>query len=92
MIDAVTERELREGFFASSAPDRGLFGRRRLEFEVVGVPRPQGSMRSFAWQVTSKITGQKVYRGDGTPLLRTATTSDNPNTKEWRQIVADAAQ
>jgi Holliday junction resolvase RusA-like endonuclease len=85
-------RDLREGFFAQSAPDRGLWGRRRIEFLVYGVPEPQGSMKSFAYQVKNKATGEPLYKANGKPLLGSVTTSDNPGTREWRRLVADAAQ
>ena len=50
-----TERDLREGFFAASAPDRGLYGRRRIEFAVLGLVIPQGSTRP---------EGRHTVRGD----------------------------
>jgi Holliday junction resolvase RusA-like endonuclease len=85
------ERELREGFFAQSAPDRGLYGRRRLEFTVSGVPEPQGSSKSFGFHLKDQ-GGRPIYGRNNEPMIRTITTSDNPNLKAWRQLVADAAQ
>lgn len=48
-----------------------------LRLVVVGVPTPQGSMRSYV-----------VHRkSDGRPIA--VTTSDNPKTKGWKQTIAD---
>lgn len=85
-----TERELRDGFFAGSAPDRGLYGRRRIEFTVIGLPEPKGSTRSFAFHAKDKYTGQPMYV-NGKPVLRAATTSDNPKLKDWQHAVASGA-
>lgn len=50
-----------------------------LRLVVVGVPAPQGSMRSYV-----------VYRkSDRHPVA--VTTSDNPSVKGWRQTIADVA-
>lgn len=46
------------------------------EFDVAGIPRPQGSMRAFN------------RRGGGQPIV----TSDNPLTKVWKRSVVDAAR
>lgn len=85
------ERALREGFFARSAPDRGLYGRRRIEFEVVGIAQPQGSSKSFGFHLKDHA-GTPIIGRTGEPLIRTITTSDNPNLKAWRNLVASAAQ
>jgi crossover junction endodeoxyribonuclease RusA len=45
------------------------------EFDVVGDPAPQGSMRAFA------------RRGGGRPMV----TSDNPRTRPWKDAVTWAA-
>lgn len=85
------ERALREGFFAETAPDRGLYGRRRIQFTIIGVAAPQGSTKSFGWMVKDQA-GRPVLNRHGREMVKTATTSDNPNTKEWRRLVADTAQ
>lgn len=85
------ERDLREGFFAASAPDRGLYGRRRIEFVVYGIAQPQGSSKAFGFEVKGQ-DGRPVFNQQGKPMIRTIVTSDNPNMKEWRRLVADAAQ
>jgi len=54
-------------------------GQRELKFSVVGVPVPQGSMRSFV--VRRKRDGKNVA----------VTTSDNKKTKGWRQTIANVA-
>lgn len=89
--DRATERDLREGFFAATAPDRGLYGRRRIELVIHGVPTPQGSSKSFGWVVKDR-DGRPVLNRHGREMVKTVTTGDNPNTKEWRRLVADAAQ
>ena len=50
-----------------------------IRIEVLGVPVPQGSTRSFALKKDGAYTG------------RTATTSDNPRLRAWRDLVAKAA-
>src|SRR3990172_12298314 len=50
-----------------------------IRIEVLGVPVPQGSTRSFAIKKGGAYTG------------RTATTSDNPKLRAWRDLVAKAA-
>ena len=50
-----------------------------IRIEVLGVPVPQGSTRSFALKKDGAYTG------------RTATTSDNPKLRAWRDLVAKAA-
>jgi Holliday junction resolvase RusA-like endonuclease len=52
---------------------------RELRFTVVGVPIPQGSMKSFV--VRRKRDGKLIA----------TTTADNPLTKGWRQTVAEMA-
>src|SRR5215467_2883757 len=52
---------------------------RELRFIVVGVPIPQGSLKSYV--VKRKSDGHAVA----------VTTSDNPKTKGWRQSIADVA-
>lgn len=47
----------------------------QIQFAVLGRPRPQGSMKSFA----SKRTGKQIA------------ISDNPHTMPWRQQVAGTA-
>lgn len=47
-----------------------------LEFDVYGLPQPQGSAKAF------------VPKGWTRPVV----TSDNPNLKDWRRLVASAAQ
>lgn len=91
MLSTETERDLREGFFASSGPDRGLYGRRRIEFTVIGLPEPKGSTRSFAFHAKNKATGEPLYV-NGKPVLRSATTSDNPKLKDWQGAVAEGAR
>lgn len=90
-LDQAQERELREGFFASTAPERGLYGRRRIEFTIHGVAQPKGSSKSFGWLVKGQ-DGRPALDSRGREIVRTTTTSDNPNVKEWRGLVADAAQ
>lgn len=50
-----------------------------IEFEVIGMPRPKGSYRSFAYR-----------RKDG--RLGTTTINSNPATTTWEQRVATEAQ
>lgn len=50
-----------------------------IEFEVIGMPRPKGSYRSFAYR-----------RKDG--RLGTTTINSNPATATWEQRVATEAQ
>jgi Holliday junction resolvase RusA-like endonuclease len=57
-----------------------------LRFDVMGVAEPQGSTRAFAL----KVPGRTQANGD--PLYRAVTTSDNPNLKSWRSLVAGEAQ
>lgn len=64
--------------------------RRRVAFEVFGVAIPKGSGKSFGF-VLKDDRGQPVMK-NGKPLIRTATTHDNPKTKGWQQLVAEAAQ
>jgi Holliday junction resolvase RusA-like endonuclease len=90
-VNVEQERDLREGFFTTTAPERGLFGRRRVEFTVIGVAAPQGSTKSFGFHLKDG-SGRAVYGNNGEPMIRTVTTSDNPSVKEWRRLVADAAQ
>jgi Holliday junction resolvase RusA-like endonuclease len=52
---------------------------RELRFTVIGVPIPQGSTKSFV--VRRKRDGK----------LAAVTTGDNPQTKGWRQTIAEAA-
>jgi hypothetical protein len=50
-----------------------------LRFTVIGVPIPQGSMKSFV--VRRKRDGKMIA----------TTTGDNPLTKGWRQVIAETA-
>jgi Holliday junction resolvase RusA-like endonuclease len=52
---------------------------RELRFTVVGVPVPQGSMKAFV--VRRKRDGKMIA----------TLTGDNPNTKGWRQTIAETA-
>lgn len=99
-LDAAAERELRDGFFASSAPERGLYGRRRLEFTVIGLPQTKGSTRAFAIPAKDHTTGgplmkHTIDRSSGqvvaAPVYRAVTTSDNPKLKDWQHAVATGA-
>lgn len=52
---------------------------RELRFVVVGIPIPQGSMKSFVVK----------RKRDGKPIA--VTTGDNPRTTGWRQTIAEVA-
>jgi len=65
--------------------------RRRVAFEVFGVAQPKGSGRSFGF-VMKDHSGAPVIGRNGKPIIRTATTHDNPKTKGWQQLVAEQAQ
>jgi crossover junction endodeoxyribonuclease RusA len=64
--------------------------RRRVAFEVFGIAQPKGSGRSFGFLLKDD-SGRPVMK-NGKPLIRTATTHDNPKTKGWQQLVAEQAQ
>lgn len=64
--------------------------RRRVAFEVFGIAQPKGSGKSFGFLLKDD-SGKPVMK-NGKPLIRTATTHDNPKTKGWQQLVAEAAQ
>ena len=49
---------------------------RTVTFEVIGIPRPQGSIRAY------------TPKGWTRPILK----HDNPETKGWKQLVAEQAQ
>lgn len=49
-----------------------------LVFEVYGVPQTAGSKRPIAWQKDGQVHARAVH--------------DNPKTKPWMAIVADAAR
>jgi len=93
MMDPTIERELREGFFAQSAPDRGLYGRRRIEFTVIGVAQQKGSAKAFPFFAKNHHTGERIVNPKtGEYVLGATVTSDNPNLKEWQHSVAEGAR
>jgi crossover junction endodeoxyribonuclease RusA len=65
--------------------------RRKVAFEVFGVAVAKGSARSFGFMLRDHA-GQPVIGKNGKPIIRTATTNDNPKTKGWQQLVAEQAQ
>jgi crossover junction endodeoxyribonuclease RusA len=60
-----------------------------LTFRVYGEAQAKGSMKTFAFQLKD-AAGQPLYR-NGKPLLRSVATHDNPKTKGWQQLIAQAA-
>ncbi len=59
--------------------------RRRIAFEVFGLPRPQGSAKAF---VPWKWAKEAVRRGKAP---RAIIVHDSPGLKAWRDLVADSA-
>ena len=62
-----------------------------ITFTVFGVAVAKGSMKSFAYQLKNRKTGQPLLDRKGKPIYRAATTAENPKTKNWEQLVAEAA-
>lgn len=60
---------------------------RSISFTVIGTPAPKGSRKSFAIR---RGDGSFVTRPNGSPVI--ASVEDNPNTKAWSALVAQAAQ
>jgi hypothetical protein len=60
-----------------------------LKFRVYGEAVAKGSMKTFAYQVKGS-DGQPIYR-NGKPILRSVATHDNPKTKSWQLLIAEAA-
>jgi hypothetical protein len=60
-----------------------------LKFRVYGEAVAKGSMKTFAFQVKDP-SGQPLYR-NGKPVLRSVATHDNPKTKSWQLLIAEAA-
>jgi crossover junction endodeoxyribonuclease RusA len=59
----------------------------RIEFEVVGEPKPQGSKKSTP---IYRKDGELVRTADGRIMTRTI--DDNPKTGQWKQEIAQAAR
>jgi Holliday junction resolvase RusA-like endonuclease len=62
-----------------------------IRFTVYGVPVQKGSMKSFTYQLKNKATGQPILDKQGKPIYRAAITHENPRSKNWQQLVAEAA-
>jgi crossover junction endodeoxyribonuclease RusA len=60
-----------------------------LVFRVFGEAQAKGSMKTFAFHVKDQ-NGQPLW-ANGKPVLRSVATHDNPKTKGWQQLVAQAA-
>lgn len=59
--------------------------RRRIAFEVLGLPRPQGSAKAYVPYAWAK----KAVRFGRAP--RAVIVHDSPGLKAWRSLVADSA-
>ena len=63
----------------------------QLYFRTMGVAQTKGSTRSWGFYAKNKSTGELLLNKHGKPILLTSTTNDNPKTKGWQALLAEAA-